>query len=155
MSKVGEKTIFGSFEYVSLPDLGIESAIAKIDTGAYSGAIHCSLIEERTREPDGKTVLRFVPSANHDHVVETEGYEIVTVRSSTGHEVERYLINTEIFVQDKKYAITIGLADRSKMQREILIGRRFLRENNILVDTRINQELDSSGGGKNENSDSF
>ena len=146
MSKLGDRTIFGSFEYVSFPQLGIESAIAKVDTGAFSGALHCSLVEEYQRESDGKNILRFVPSANHDHVTEIEDYEIVTVRSSNGHEVDRYLINTEIIVKEKKYPITIGLSDRSKMRMEILIGRRFLRENDILVDTRINQELDEDGG---------
>jgi hypothetical protein len=34
------------------------------------------------------------------------------------------------------------------MNYEILIGRRFLRENNILVDVRINKELDSDGDKK-------
>jgi hypothetical protein len=67
---------------------------------------------------------------------------VTHVRSSTGHEVKRYIICTEIVVNEKKYPITIGLSNRSKMLREILVGRRFLRENNILVDTRINQELD-------------
>jgi hypothetical protein len=150
MSNVDNAIIFGSFEHVSFPQFGIRDTVAKIDTGAYSGALHCSLIEERTRGSDGKPVLRFIPLENHNHVTETEEYEEVLVRSSTGHEVKRYRVKTEIVVQGKTYEITIGLSDRSKMQREVLIGRRFLRENNILVDTRINQELDTDGeGGEN------
>jgi len=152
MSKIGDRTIFGSFEHVSLPLLGIGSTVAKIDTGAYSGAVHCDLIEPYQGE-DGRPMLRFVPSGNHDRVIETDNFQLVSVRSSTGHKVARYLITTDIIVQSKTYQITIGLADRSKMLREVLIGRRFLRENDILVDTRINQELDNSGGGKYENSD--
>jgi hypothetical protein len=100
------------------------------------------------RYPDGSKALRFVPSGNQDHMVETSQFELVTVTSSTGHKVERYLITTEIVIKGKTYPITIGLANRSNLQREILIGRRFLRENNILVDTRIHQELDNDGGEK-------
>jgi len=148
MSELNDRSIFGSFEYVSFPHLGVESAIAKVDTGAFSGALHCSLIEEYIRESDGKTVLRFIPSANRKHITEIDDYETVTVRSSNGHEEERYLISTEIIVKKKSYPITIGLSNRSKMSTEVLLGRRFLRENNVLVDTRINQELDEVSGGK-------
>ena len=143
MSKTAEATIFGCVEYVSLPQFGMQDVIAKIDTGAYSGALHCSSIREIKK--DGKKFLRFTPSANHSHTMETDDYESTTVRSATGHEVKRYIITTKIYIQDKEYDICIGLSDRSKMQREVLIGRRFLRENDVLVDTRINQELDTDG----------
>lgn len=155
MSHSDTRTIYGSFEYASLPLLGIDSTVAKIDTGAYSGALHCSLIEVYKRSSDGQKILRFIPSKNHDYLTETDKYTYRYVRSSTGHRVKRYLIETEIVIRDKTYTITIGLSDRSDMQKEILIGRRFLREHNILVDTRINQELDSDIGGQDENSDSL
>lgn len=147
-----ERLIFGSFEHVSVPALGIEDVVAKIDTGAYSGALHCSLIETYKRESSGKRVLRFVPSDNHAGMTETEEYKITYVRSSTGHRVKRYLIQTEIVVKGETYLITIGLSNRADMQKEILIGRRFLRANDILVDTRINQNLDSDGGEEYEDS---
>jgi hypothetical protein len=146
MSKTSDSPVFGCVEYVSMPQFGIDSTVAKIDTGAYSGALHCSHIEERNREPDGRRVLRFTPSENKAHTTELEEYEVTQVRSSTGHLVKRYLITTTIEIQGTTYPITIGLSNRAKMQREILIGRRFLREHGILVDTRINQELDTDGG---------
>lgn len=139
-------TIFGSFELVTLPTLGIHNTIAKIDTGAYSGAIHCTYIKEVVRERDGKRVLRFTPSDKHPHTTEIEKYAVTYVRSSNGHEVKRYLFDTTIVIQGKSYNIRTGLSDRSDMRYEILIGRRFLRENQILVDVRINQELDTDGG---------
>jgi hypothetical protein len=147
MSKVSDRIVFGSFEYVSLPQFGIHDAVAKIDTGAYSGALHCSKVEVKEHS-DGRKTLHFVPSNNKDCEIATDQFEDVIVTSSTGHKVGRYLITTQITIQGKEYLITIGLADRSNMQREILIGRRFLRENNILVDTRIRQELDNDGGEK-------
>lgn len=138
----------GAFEHVSLPALRMENVIAKIDTGAYSGAVHCSHIKVQRRKTDGVKVLQFVPSNNHDHMVELENYKMTNVRSSTGHRLKRYLIETDIIIRNRRYTVNIGLSDRSDMQREILIGRRFLRQNSMLVDVRINQELDNDGGEK-------
>ncbi len=141
--------IFGSFEHVSIPSFGIDNVIAKIDTGAYSGALHCSLIEEDVRE-DGKKLLRFVPSDNHSHMIEVDRYLTTYVRSSTGHRVKRFLADVEIIIREKPYTIRIGLTNRAEMQYEILIGRRFLRKNNIIVDVRRNQELDKENEIKGE-----
>ncbi len=136
---------FGIFERVSIPELGINDVYAKIDTGAYSGALHCSKIEEIIRKSDGKKILRFTPSENHANVTELSRYKRSYVRSSTGHRVRRYLFDTDIVIKSRSYRICIGLSDRSDMNYEILIGRRFLRENDILVDVSINQELDIDG----------
>ena len=138
----------GSFEYVSLPQFNMKDIVAKIDTGAYSGAIHCSDIKVVRRETDNVRVLRFKPSNQQDKVCEFEKFMTVMVRSSTGHQVKRYIVETDIIIRQKQYTIRISLSDRSDMQREVLIGRRFLRQYNMLVDVRINQELDNDGGGK-------
>ena len=134
--------IFGICEHVSIPELGLDNVLAKIDTGAYSGALHCSKIKVITRKSDGKKVLRFTPSENHSHAKELLKYTKSYVRSSTGHRVTRYLFDTDIVIKGVAYPIRIGLSDRSDMNYEILIGRRFLSENKILVDARINQDLD-------------
>lgn len=134
--------IFGICERVSIPELGIENVLAKIDTGAYSGALHCSKIKEVVRKSDGKKILRFTPSDNHSNAMELTKYIRSFVRSSTGHRVKRYLFDTEVVIKGITYSIRIGLSNRSDMNYEILIGRRFLSDNNILVDSRINQELD-------------
>lgn len=140
-----KEEIFGIFERISIPGLGINNVLAKIDTGAYSGALHCSKIREHTRKSDGKKVLRFTPSENHSNAMELTDYRSAYVRSSSGHRVKRYLFDTDIVIKGNVYKIRIGLSDRSDMSFEILIGRRFLRENNILVDVRINQEPDTDG----------
>lgn len=141
-------TVFGGFEHVTVTALGIEDTVAKIDTGAYSGALHCSHIRTVKRKSDGKRVLQFIPSDNHAHLTEIEDYLVTYVRSSTGHRVKRYLFTTDIIIKGRTYPIRIGLSNRSDMQYEVLIGRRFLRENGILVDVRINHEFDNDGKGK-------
>lgn len=135
-------TTVGSFETVDLPEFGIFGMIAKVDTGAYSGALHCDTIKEITE--DGVKKLCFV--ASEDHAPHTVDRYIKTwVRSSTGHRVRRYLVDTKVVVQGATYPIRVGLADRSEMKYDMLIGRRFLREQAMLVDVRINQEYDTDG----------
>ncbi|MEI7917768.1 MAG: RimK/LysX family protein [Candidatus Saccharibacteria bacterium] len=134
--------IFGICEHVDLPELGLHGVLAKIDTGAYSGALHCSKIKVVIRKSDGKRVLKFTPSDNHSNSMELTRFVSSYVRSSTGHRVKRYLFDTDIVIKGRAYSIRIGLSNRSDMNYEILIGRRFLCENNILVDARINQEFD-------------
>lgn len=136
----------GCIEQVAFPGLSIETVFAKIDTGAYSGALHCQVIE--THVKNGQKILRFQPIHDKAPFVETSDYRATWVTSSNGHRHKRYIINTDIVIQGKEYTISIGLADRKEMRIDALIGRRFLRSNNMLVDVRINQELDEDGGGK-------
>jgi len=144
MKKSIEQLVYGSFEQVTLPAFSPVPSIAKIDTGAYSGAIHCSVLREHLRH--NRKYLRFKPLATGE-MQETDKYIHKYVRSSTGHLVSRYLIDTKITIQDKTYDIRIGLSNRSDMQYEVLIGRRFLREHGIIVDVRINQEYDMGDKG--------
>lgn len=143
MKNDDQQTIYGSFEPVTLPAFSDETFIAKVDTGAYSGAIHCSVLKEVVR--DGEKVLMFKPlTCKKSQVVKR--YARKYVRSSTGHRVVRYLISTDIVIRGQRYSVKIGLSDRRDMQYEILIGRRFLREHGIMVDVRINQELEREAG---------
>jgi len=139
--------VFGIIEHVAFPELGVDDAIAKVDTGAYSGALHCSSIEVR-KNADGKKVLRFTPIHEGAHPIELTKFFRTQVRSSNGHMSERYLIDTPVLIQGREYMIRISLSDRSTMRTEVLIGRRFLRKNGILVDVSINQEEDDDGGKK-------
>jgi len=142
--------IFGICEYVDIPEFGLLNVLAKVDTGAYSGALHCSKIEEIIQESNGKSkkVLRFIPSDKHAHQIELKKYVKSYIKSSTGHREKRYLFDTKIVIKGVPYDVRIGLSDRSSMNYEVLLGRRFLNQNNILVDVRINQELDIDRGKK-------
>lgn len=138
MSKV--QVICGSFEPVTFPEWGGKTVIAKVDTGAYSGAVHCSYIELVTR--NGQEVLRFSPFSDKDEVYETTQFWRRPVRSSSGHEDIRYLVDTTLRLEGMEYPVRISLTDRSAMQYELLLGRRFLRKNKILVDVRMYQKYD-------------
>lgn len=143
MSKQAD--IIGAFEIVSLLGLGVKDELAKIDTGAYSGALHCTNIRIIRRGVVRKRYLKFTPLGKPELANETDKFIKTYVRSATGHRIKRYIIETTIEVKGRTYPIKIGLSDRSDMKRSVLIGRRFLRENNLLVDVRINQEHDDEG----------
>jgi|SRR5690606_13187326 len=134
----------GSFEVVSFPDLGLEDLVAKVDTGAYSGALHCSEIKVIRQGLKREKVLRFKPHDKPDFH-HTKQFTERHVRSASGHRKKRYIIDTSITLQGVSYPISIGLSNRSTMKRPVLIGRKFLRENNLLVDVSLNTEYDEEG----------
>jgi hypothetical protein len=140
---MAQKNIIGTFEQVGFPEFHNDTVTAKIDTGAYTGAIHCSSIEERHVE-DGK-VLVFSPLGT-DKTVQKDEFIIKYVRSSNGKRQKRYFIATHIVINDTVYDITLSLANRSEMKWPVLIGRRFLKKYNFLVDpNKVNGYVGQAG----------
>ena len=139
------RVTIGGFEKVSLPELKLNDVIAKVDTGAYSGAIHCTDIKIIRRGINRKRYLSFKPAGIESLVTQTDQFRRRIVRSATGHKVKRYLICTTLEINGKTYPIEIGLSDRTDMKKQVLIGRRFLREQNILVDVSRNVQHDDEG----------
>ena len=122
--------ILGAFENVSFPEFSISGIRAKIDTGAFTGALHCTKIAEE----DGGKVLRFSPFDQPELEITKEDFVVRHVRSSNGKREKRYFITTEIVIAGETYPIILSLANRSEMKVPVLIGRRFLRKNQFLVD---------------------
>jgi hypothetical protein len=127
--------IVGGFAVLSFPELGVKRTIAKIDTGAYSGALHATNMRE-VKTNKGNYVLKFHPMAKKELEARAKNYQKKRVRSSNGHLEERYIIQTIVEVDGQEYPITISLSDRSNMMKEVLIGREFLRRHGFLVDVR-------------------
>lgn len=127
-----EPKIIGVFERVSFPSFGLGKVMAKIDTGAYTGALHCTKIEA-VDGPKGK-ILHFSPFTKPQKEFTTDKFMVSHVKSSNGKTENRFFINTEIELDGEIYPIKLSLADRSEMKWSVLIGRRFLRHNNLMVD---------------------
>lgn len=134
MSSSVDPKIIGAFEKVSFPEFGSQTVTAKIDTGAYTGALHCSKIGERDLE--GGKALVFIPLGGTT-LIEKDEFIIKYVRSSNGVRQKRYFITTQIVVQNMTHEITLSLANRSTMKWPVLIGRRFLRQNHFLIDPTL------------------
>ncbi len=143
-----KQSVLGIIEPIAFPELGVVEVLAKVDTGAYSGALHCELIEEFVDPKTRKKVLKIVPVDSQYKPVIIEKFATVYTRSSSGHRLRRYLIDTTVVIQGQEYPIRIGITKRTMMNMKVLIGRRFLRNNTMLVDVTRNAELDNDGGRK-------
>jgi hypothetical protein len=117
----------GRTEFVGFPLIGIKKVVAKVDTGAYSTSIHVS----QTKVEDG--ILKFWIDSP-ENVYEFEEFKTITVKSSFGKKQKRYMIVTDIKIGKLTYKVHISLSDRKKMKYPVLIGRRFLKENQFMVD---------------------
>lgn len=147
-----KRVTFGSFELVDIPILGIKDVVAKVDTGAYSGAVHCVKVQE-AKNTQGKRVLRLQLTNKKSDTIEINKFITTYAKSSSGSRQKRYLFDTKIVINNKEYPIRIGVSNRSGMNYQVLIGRRFLNKYNILVDVRVNQDMDIDREKKHENSD--
>lgn len=134
------RLVLGSLETVSIPALGVFKVLAKVDTGAFSGAIHCTDIS--VERHDNKEVLSFTPLGNPEFTTSVTEFTEVIVRSASGHELVRYLIPVTVEVQGESYKTLIGLSDRTSMKRDILLGRRFLLEQDAVVDVSLSKAVD-------------
>ncbi|PIZ61985.1 ATP-dependent zinc protease [Candidatus Saccharibacteria bacterium CG_4_10_14_0_2_um_filter_52_9] len=124
---------------LDLPLLSIESLTAKVDTGAFSGALHATRIREVV-DTEGKKHLRFSPLGSKEHTLEVDSYHKRRVKSSNGVVVARYAVDTDVRIFGQTFPITITLTNRAAMKRPMLIGRNFLRLHGFLVDVNQNNK---------------
>jgi hypothetical protein len=136
-SETAEKTpVIGWREWVTLPDLGIPSIKAKIDTGARSSCLHAVDVETFCR--DGRTFVRFKVhplqrTSKKTIESEAEVLEFRRVTSSSGHATMRPVIVTTLEVLGRRWRIEVTLADRAEMGFRMLLGREAVRKR-LLVD---------------------
>ena len=134
---MNKREALGAFEEVIFPEFN-QAILAKIDTGAYQGAMHVDSLEYSDDDI-------FFSINGEKFKVESENIKHSKVKSSSGHINRRPVIKTEIIVNGKEYQTWIGLTNRKDMHFPALIGRYFLRTNKLLVDVCKNSELDRDG----------
>ena len=131
-----EKVIIGRVELVDFKKLNLMKIEAKIDTGAYSTALHCHKIW--LEKIAGKDVLHFdILDPEHPEypakIFTCEDYKQKKVKSSNGRKEKRFIIKTPISLAGKTYLTDVSLTDRQKMKYPVLIGRKLLK-NGYLID---------------------
>lgn len=135
--------VIGRSERIKLLDFKLKDLPAKIDTGAYSSSIDHS--EAKLVERDGRQMLEFVllrpgrPGYTGE-VITIEQFETTEVKNSNGSET-RFVIFADIEVGGFVKKCRLTLANRAHLRYPVLIGRRFLREANVLVDVNQGQGL--------------
>jgi len=117
-------------EWVGLPDLGIESIKAKIDTGARTSALHATHLE-RFRRHDDDWVRFVVYPIQRDGSVRVHGEAPLVdrreVRSSSGEKSLRPVILTSLRLGEREFEIELTLTNRDAMGFRMLLGRHSLR----------------------------
>ncbi len=131
-----DKTIIGSREWCSLPQLGINLIKAKIDSGAKTTALHADNLTEFVK--DGEEWVRFSLhplKSRPDLVVECEAkfVEKRIIKSSNGTKEERYVIITQLLLGKSSYPIEVTLTNRKLMGFHMLLGRQAM-SNRVLID---------------------
>lgn len=132
-----ELLIIGWRELVHLPNLGIDSIKAKIDTGARSSALHAFHIENF--QCNGKSMIKFYihpyqRDTQRTVIAEAELLEYRKVRNSGGHIQSRPVIQTIVQLGNKQWSIELTLTNRDVMGFRMLLGRQALRHK-FLVDS--------------------
>lgn len=131
-----DKIIVGWREILSLPELGIETIKAKIDTGARSSCLHTFKLE--TFERDSELWVRFWVHPlqnNNDFIKECEAKVLDQrmVKDSGGHEEQRFVIQTMLKFHKEEWPIEMTLTNRENMLFRMLLGRTAM-QNKIIVD---------------------
>lgn len=115
--------VIGRREYVSFPELGLAKIEAKIDTGAYSCAIHCQYISLGMHNEKEMLMVKFLNNKLHYF----ENFTKKRIRNSFGEMEERFIIKALITIGRKKIRTSISLSDRGSMRYPVLIGRKLLK----------------------------
>ncbi|MFN8347680.1 MAG: RimK/LysX family protein [Spirosomataceae bacterium] len=128
-----EKRVIGRTDIIDFPELALTNVRAKVDTGAYTSAIHCYKI----RAVKGKITFYLPAHRSEKHQkFTTEKFELKAIKNSFGQTEMRYVIKTKVVLFGKTYKTEFSLADREQMRYPVLLGRKLLR-NRFLVDVSL------------------
>ena len=132
------KRLLGRRELVDFPDFALGGIEAKVDTGAYTSAIHCTNIH--IDAPAGQPPVLVVHLLDPGHAG-TDGrpltfrrFALRDIRSSNGEVQERYVIRAVVQLYGETFEADFSLSDRSDMKYPVLLGRSLLRQGRFVVD---------------------
>lgn len=139
MLKPKKKRQLGRHELIDLPALALRGVAAKVDTGAYTSAIHCDEVRLVPDPATGQPVLH-VRLLDPEHPA-TDGRPLTfrefgqrAIRSSNGEVQARYVIKTTVRLYGRNFETEFSLADRSDLRYPVLLGRALLRQGRFVVD---------------------
>ena len=119
-----KKIILGRKDKLDFPGLSLFDIDTKIDTGAYTSAIHCKEIKFIQQDNSDYVNFTLDNGKNYTMPLFTER----AIKNSFGQVEKRFVIHTTVKIFDKMYPVEISLTDRSLMEYPVLIGRRLLHK---------------------------
>jgi len=130
------KIILGSEEWCSLPELGIPTIKARVDSGAKTSALHAINIAPFLKEGQNWVKFDINPIQNNVKTIihcEAPLIDKRVVKSSSGFREQRYVIQTSLEIGNSKWLIEMTLTNRDSMGFRMLLGREAM-SGRVLVD---------------------
>ena len=130
------KIILGSEEWCTLPQLGIPTIKARVDSGAKTSALHA--INIAPFKKDGQNWVKFDinPIQNNVKTIihcEAPLVDKRIVKSSSGFREQRFVIQTNLEIGNGNWLIEMTLTNRDSMGFRMLLGREAM-SGRVLVD---------------------
>lgn len=125
----------GRRELVDFPELHLAGLEAKVDTGAYTTALHC----HDFREENGTLYFKLLDPNHPLYTGKEQSFSEYTqkeIKNSFGETEKRYIIKTVVKIGPKRIKSVISLTDRGTMRYPVLIGRKLLK-NRFVVDVSL------------------
>ncbi|WP_100640695.1 ATP-dependent zinc protease [Marinobacter salexigens] len=139
----------GFVEWVVMNDTGLRLK-ARLDTGAKTSSLHAVNVEE-FKQDNQKWVKFEIPLADHkDHPVEDEGSidheevilelvrpieRTVLIKRKGAPSQRRYVVMMDFCIAGTNHTTQFSLTDRGNFSYPVLLGRRFMSDDNILIDS--------------------
>lgn len=137
----------GFVEWVVMNDTGVRLK-ARLDTGAKTSSLHATNVEEFSRG-DERWVRFQLPlgdhedqpskgKVDHDEVVlefERPIYRTIRIKRKGAEPQRRHVVNMDFCIAGTVHQTQFSLTDRGNFSYPVLLGRRFMRDDNILTDS--------------------
>lgn len=137
----------GFVEWVVMKDTRLRLK-ARLDTGAKTSSLHAVNVEEFTRNEE-RWVSFEIPLGDHEDqpaegefkhddvviVLERPVRRTVLIKRKGAPSQRRYVVDLEFCIAGTMHTTQFSLTDRGKFSYPVLLGRRFMRDDNILVDS--------------------
>ena len=128
MSEIGWR------ETVGLPDLDITALRAKIDTGARTSALHA--VDLEVYERNGVRWVEFhvpLPGEPGGKRCTARIIDQRPIKNTSGVAESRYVVETTLVLGQRHWRIELSLADREKMEFDLILGRTAVRVRRLLI----------------------
>jgi hypothetical protein len=138
-SSLRTRLLLGWREWVALPELGIDSIRAKVDSGARSSSLHVREQElfETTEGLHVRFLLEHGPGEALRRQLEARVVDQREVTDSGGHRESRVFIRTLLRLPGgQSWPIELNLTERRNMAFPMLLGRTALRRRCLVEPAR-------------------
>jgi hypothetical protein len=116
-------------EWIGLPELGLPTIKAKVDTGARTSALHAFEVRPFTEDGKHRVEFKIHPIQRNSESVVTCVADVVderVVSDSGGHKEKRLIIVTPLTIGLYSWPIEMTLTSRDSMMFRMLLGRTAL-----------------------------